>query len=843
GPAAAPAGQRAQPAVSPAVSPAASPAAPAPGEARRLTAQTWRLPAIDRLEGAYAAAPVAVVLDHGDELAAPIVRELERRGWDVCHRTLGSPATSAGDAFLDWDGQDLDRQLAEVLAESPRIDLCLTLLGQPERWDDATRRLAETVRAAGRIAGALRETADTGTRASFVTVSRLDGILGHSGERAMAAAVLGGATGLVKTLAREMPALFCRALDLSPALGDDAAAEAVLRELDDAARDVAEVGVDAERQRWTVRYEDLDLVPVDLTDLSVGTEDTLVVTGGARGVTALCVRALAQVCPLAFLLLGRTELTDEPDWAAGVPDSALKPKLIERLRADGGSPAPREVNRALRDLLAQREIRATLADVTAAGARAAYLSVDVADATATRAALAEHEARITGIVHGAGALADAMLVDKSAADVRGVLAPKIIGLGNVLAAVPQAPLRQLVVFTSIAGIAGNPGQGDYAAANEALNKVTASWRRSRPASAAVAINWGAWDGGMVTPELREMFRARGVPLLAPADGARMFVEQFSAARAGDACVLVGHPVPLAAATGPIDTPAFVSHRELTGFDLDPVVDAHQIGAHPVLPATAGLGWLINGLERANRDLRVVEARDFEVHKGIVFDGSHERGYRLEADAGSVVDGRLVIRAAIRSDTGGAFPASHYGGVFVLAASPDQAPADVAWPGYPLGQGPENGLDGYADGTLFHGVLLQGIRRLLHQDRTRLVVECRLPDTPLAAGAFAGSLHSPALGDVVVQAAYVLGRAYLRAGCLPLGIGRVQFFAPLPGNATFVAVADNLRSTSMGVTVDVTVHAPDGAVLQRFLDVSLISTPDMAEKIREGARRRDARARP
>ncbi|MBX6390895.1 MAG: SDR family NAD(P)-dependent oxidoreductase, partial [Frankia sp.] len=870
-------------------------------EIQRLRLAIRRVPAVDPLDTPFGADPRAVVVDVGGRGAAALARRLEATGMRVQVVTLAAGLASPGvgtATLASWDGGDAEAALA-ALGDLPRLDLCLLVVGDADTdggTDSGTgeegagnaldgaltgaaagavspgavsRRLADAVMVASRLRAALGAAAAAGRRAAFVAVTRIDGLLGHGGEVPPPAAMAGGVAGLVKTFAREAPEVFCRMLDVHPALGEDAWVDTVLREITDSARDVVEIGVDGESRRWSVEYTDdpADDDPADgPTDSAaarppVDASDVLVVTGGARGVTARCVEELARECPGELVLLGRTEPADDPGWAVGVPDEGLRAAAVAAASAEGRAVNLPEAHAAARAVAAAREARATLAALTAAGARVRHLAVDVTDPAATARALAPYRDRVTGVVHGAGALADALLADKTPAAVRTVLAAKLDGLWSVLGALDGAPLRHLVLFTSVAGVFGNPGQADYATANEALVRVAASLR-GRLAGRVVALNWGAWDGGMVTPDLRELFRSRGVALLPPDEGARRFAAELLAGDGGDRAVLIGGSSPLADGS---DRPApapFVAHRSLAGLQADPVIDDHQIGPAPVLPATAGLGWLVNVVERANPGYQVVRARGFEVHKGIVLDGSHVRDYWLDArpadgDGGARPgDGTVTVTAAVRSDSGAALPASHYAATLVLAPAPAPgsstpatptsaltAPRAAGWPGYRLGEQGEDAGFVYAEGILSHGPLLAGIRRLLVRERTRLVAECRLPDSPIAAGAFAGRLHSPALCDVLVATASLLGRWYLGdAGCLPLGIADAEFFAPIPDDEPFVAVIDDLREGSTGVTVTATACTPDGRVLQRLTGVALVPTPDMADLIREAARRRDSRAR-
>ncbi|MBW0119429.1 KR domain-containing protein, partial [Pseudonocardia abyssalis] len=772
-----------------------------------------RLPRIDLIEDPYADEPVALLVDGG--------------GPDG-----GGPDGDAVASALEASGWTVRRAPGPDL--SGPADLVLHLLDGP----DVVDALAGAVATAGPAVGALTT---AGTRAAYVTVTRLDGELGLSGRCDPERALLGGVGGLVKTLAAEDPAVFARSVDVDPALAPDEFAAALLAELHDAATDTLEVGIGAGGQRCTVvpgRHRpatersvvDPSAPPPTTT---LGADDLLVVTGGARGVTALCVRALAEHSAAAFLLLGRTALADEPAWAAGVPDGELKPAVIDGLRADGGRPTPRDVDRALGELRAGREIRSTLA---ALGSRARYLAVDVTDADAVRSALAADRDRVTGVVHGAGVLADALLPDKTPEQVRRVFAPKLGGLAAVLGALDGAPLRHLVLFTSVAGLLGNSGQADYAVANEALCRFAASHRARHPEQHVTAIDWGAWDGGMVTDALRELFSARGIPLLDPSAGARAFVEQFTAERVAEICVLIGADTSLAAPRR-VPPPAFTAARDLAGLVDDPVIQAHRIGAHPVLPATFGLGWLVAVVERAHPGLTVVEVGDFQVHKGIVFDGPVPERLRVQVDAASVDGTGVRVRAAVRSGDPHGLAPSHYAATLRLAPAPAEPPRSTA---HEVGEGPEDALEIYRSAVQFHGPALQGMRRILAADPSddgRLVVQCRLADSAVADGAFHGRLYSPVLADVLLQGPPVLGHRLLGAPCLPLGIDRVDLYAPLPDDEPFVLVLDGVERRPTGVTVTATACTPDGAVLQRFTGVTVVSTPDLADRFNEAVRHR------
>lgn len=145
---------------------------------------------------------------------------------------------------------------------------------------------------------------------------------------------------------------------------------------------------------------------------------------------------------------------------------------------------------------------------------------DVARIVSTLAAL---PAPLGGVIHAAGSLADAPAARQTLASIHAVFAPKVYGtfhLHEALAAVPS--LRFFLVYSSVSGVLGVPGQSNYAAAN-AFMDVLMHLRAARGLP-ALAIDWGLWaDIGMSTGLTSQRLRSiedKGVRLVKPAEGAR-----------------------------------------------------------------------------------------------------------------------------------------------------------------------------------------------------------------------------------------------------------------------------------------------------------------------------------
>jgi acyl carrier protein len=132
----------------------------------------------------------------------------------------------------------------------------------------------------------------------------------------------------------------------------------------------------------------------------------------------------------------------------------------------------------------------------ALGASVHLASVDVADEPQLRAFLDDFRADgwppIRGVVHAAGVLQDGLLVHLDAAALNSVLRPKMTGGWLLHRLLADAPLDFFVLFSSAGALLGQPGQGNYAAANAFLDAL-AHYRKAqgRP---ALSINWGAWSG-------------------------------------------------------------------------------------------------------------------------------------------------------------------------------------------------------------------------------------------------------------------------------------------------------------------------------------------------------------
>ncbi|MGC5365697.1 SDR family NAD(P)-dependent oxidoreductase, partial [Streptomyces sp. DT24] len=163
------------------------------------------------------------------------------------------------------------------------------------------------------------------------------------------------------------------------------------------------------------------------------------------------------------------------------------------------------------------------AELTGLGADVTVVACDLADPAAARDLIDRHPP--TAVVHCAGVLDDATLTSLSPERLAAVLRPKADAAWHLHQLTQGLELSAFVLFSSVAGVLGNPGQANYAAGNAFLDAL-AAYRRSR-GLAGQSLAWGLWadgDGmasGLADTDLLRMSRS-GVEPLTASQGLALF---------------------------------------------------------------------------------------------------------------------------------------------------------------------------------------------------------------------------------------------------------------------------------------------------------------------------------
>ncbi len=217
-------------------------------------------------------------------------------------------------------------------------------------------------------------------------------------------------------------------------------------------------------------------------------EACYLITGGLGALGLRMARWMVEAGARRLILMSRTGLPPRSRWAQ-VASGSLDAERITAVR-----------------------------ELEALGASVHVAKVDVANEAALAAsleALREQWPEVRGVVHAAGVLRDASVLQLTAEAVEAVAAPKALGAWALHRALADAPLDFFILFSSAASLLGSPGQASYAAANAFLDAL-AHARRAQGLP-ALSISWGPWaEVGMAATTRRKGSLAQlGMRSLAP----------------------------------------------------------------------------------------------------------------------------------------------------------------------------------------------------------------------------------------------------------------------------------------------------------------------------------------
>jgi 3-oxoacyl-(acyl-carrier-protein) synthase/malonyl CoA-acyl carrier protein transacylase/NAD(P)H-dependent flavin oxidoreductase YrpB (nitropropane dioxygenase family)/phosphopantetheinyl transferase len=362
---------------------------------------------------------------------------------------------------------------------------------------------------------------------------------------------------------------------------------------------------DAEGRQFEPRLLPLSPVPgeVDLGRL-LGPEDVVLVSGGARGIAASLVRDLLPRTQARFLLLGRSP--GAPEWVA------------------------------------------------AAGAdRVEYLCCDVANWDAVEECQLASRGT-TLVVHAAGVEFSRNLRQKTKEEISRVLDPKVAGVENLCRAFAGVPLRGVMFFSSLAGLFGNHGQADYAAANGYLSGFPF------PQVPVYSVAWPPWsEVGMASRgDVFEVLKLSGVAFLTPDQGAEIF-RKLLGSMLGEGMGRTRSVAVMSELGGDFILPEETLLQEfrpplLKGgrmdlayrFDLEasPYLQDHCINGRYYLPAVSLMRQFLKRAEGMG-SVDSVEFRDVAFLSALVFEDGEVRSFRVSGEGCHYV---------VEADQGGGF---------------------------------------------------------------------------------------------------------------------------------------------------------------------------------------------
>ncbi|WP_244163043.1 type I polyketide synthase, partial [Streptomyces bungoensis] len=240
-----------------------------------------------------------------------------------------------------------------------------------------------------------------------------------------------------------------------------------------------------------------------------GTEDQVALRGGTT-----CVRRLVRA-PLAGRSASVRRWSPTGTVLVTGGTGALGAHVARWLARCGAEDVVLVSRRGAPDTSALAELEA---EVAVLGARLTVATCDVADRAALRELLGSLRAQgrtVRSVVHAAGVGILGALDDLGLPEFAEVTAGKVAGARNLAELLDPAETDALIFFSSISGVWGVADHAAYAAANATLDALAENARRTRGLP-ALSVAWGPWDGGgMITEDMRDPLRRRGIPVIAP----------------------------------------------------------------------------------------------------------------------------------------------------------------------------------------------------------------------------------------------------------------------------------------------------------------------------------------
>jgi len=271
--------------------------------------------------------------------------------------------------------------------------------------------------------------------------------------------------GLGRVVAQEHPMLWGGLMDLEPgpSAGEDAAHQ-LWKEI--SAPDGEDQIAFRQGRRYAGRLVRKLRSATQPAPLSWRADGSYLITGGLGDLGLSVARWMVEQGARRLILMGRTKVPSRARWNSAEAGSQLADQI------------------------------AAIRELEALGACVHLASVDVADEGQLGAFLDEFRAEgwppIRGVVHAAGVLQDGLLEQLDAAALDSVLRPKMMGGWLLHRLLKDDPLDFFVLFSSAGSLLGQPGQGNYAAANAFLDAL--AHHRKALGKPALSINWGAWSG-------------------------------------------------------------------------------------------------------------------------------------------------------------------------------------------------------------------------------------------------------------------------------------------------------------------------------------------------------------
>ncbi|HPS29282.1 MAG TPA: SDR family NAD(P)-dependent oxidoreductase [bacterium] len=558
----------------------------------------------------------------------------------------------------------------------------------------------------------------------------------------------------------------------------------------------------------------------------LGSEDLVLVTGGARGIVFECVAALAARTGCRLLLTGRTPLPgseiegisfNRNEMTASIRD--LEMKLVKERKL-----SLKDAKKEAASLKSAWEVNDNLHRLKDNGIIARYEKCDVSDQKALKSLVSKLEKEgeiITAVVHGAGVQKSKMLPELDMKDVEKTIETKMNPVFAMLEVLDWKKIRFFNSFTSIAGLFGNAGQTDYAFANDMLAEIAIEIKALYPHIQVSTVDWTAWSGtGMVSKEEAKRFAEAGlIPIDIP-NGVRMFLKA-----AGDFThtrfAVFNGDASFAKNTVTSHSIASTSFKTLSGTHDEPMkvnfslkrdlyLHQHVVNGSPVVPGTfVSEIFAENLLHKGSTINRLKFRRPLAVtsdHFNIELVQSGERVYIVPSDR-PALEGKGLENLS-------------YSSCSVKTGSKPKSPDWIKFDNTEIekkfaGKSEKSDFYRYLDEKFSHalktGPIFRGIVSTVEEDGIYYSLVSLTKDAVTSFELPGEFKFNPVLADMAVQVASAWNMKKLAVMAIPAEIESFNIFAR-SSSTDSVVICRAVEITPSQSTFDVAVYEKDGRLI-------------------------------
>jgi len=419
-------------------------------------------------------------------------------------------------------------------------------------------------------------------------------------------------------------------------------------------------------KKYILSYEPEDIVK---ENNFIKKNSTIVVTGGARGITFEIIKSIATDLNLNLIILGRSDIQKLP--VEYIENTIDEKTLFPILKDSMNGAKPVEIKKAISRILKQKENYLNIKQLESLGVKVFYESVDVADLQSVTTALNKYR-NIDGVIHGAGIDESNYIYKKNISSFNKVFDTKVLGTINLINALKNKMYGFFIAFSSVAAKNGNEGQSDYSAANDMMGKILLEQKNFNSDKIYKIIDWTAWnETGMAyeNDTIKKVLEEMGVEFLSVKKGIEFFKNEICDRQTTETIITdinkmlngkshhAKEPEPIKLS---IDDLCFIDKNisldktycesEYTfSLERDLFLSSHFWNGAAVVPATFAAEIMIQNSRQLAPEFTFTSLHDYNMHHVIKLVKNKNRTIKIISEIETTNNDTMIVKARIVSD--------------------------------------------------------------------------------------------------------------------------------------------------------------------------------------------------